>query len=863
MQTKLYRKLGLTLLLSAIGLTTTIAQKGFFQPQKNRLRMDQSLSKQVEKIATYQLRTEDLRSYLSKAVLENNKSLGTGLALEVPLPSGEMETFQIFESPILSPELAERYPEIKTYSGKGTHYTQAVIRLSLTSKGFNAIILNAGVDNVYFQKLTEDKSETYYSYFTKDVPVDSKKMAVHCGVKSAPVDTYPTEGRNLRANIIDTDIRNFRLAFAANGEFTQKNGGTKALAYAALVEYANRMTAVFRNELNVTFTLVSDHRVVFTDPLTDPYTNEDDEKMLDENQAVLDDINYLGATHYDIGHVFGEEPEGSSSGGIASTPAVCDPDSKGMGVTKEGDNTYWTQLFTDQVLFHETGHQFSMSHSYNSNYGPCSTRNRATSVEPGSGASLMSYGFICDSEDYFPTMTGGLFMNFHAVNLIQAKNFLQTTTCHTRVANSNTDFPEIAPMTTSFVIPKSTPFSLTANATDNDDVTYSWEGTNIGLETAPDLTVLENTAIPPFFRSYPPTNSGTRFFPPLASILDGTNHAKGDKLPSVGVVTTHKLTVRDNHPLGGLFSMADVTVTIDGNSGPFVVTNDLAGSYKALSTQTITWAVNNTNLPPINCTLVDIFLSTDGGQTFPTLLTTAPNIGTAVVILPIGETETARIKIAPSTSGALPALNGRALINTPNIFFDISNSNFTITGPLPVSLVEFSAKAEGKNAVNLSWTTASEKNNAGFEIEMSADARTFLKVGQVDGKGDSNGIAHYSHIITELSGGIYYFRLKQIDHDGQFEYSTIRALELRNPDQTLSLYPNPTKGQLKVLTGKYKGQSMGILIFDQNGQMVKSLPFSPDYANGVPVDISSLPVGIYNVVVQGLNFVEKLKFVKL
>ena len=144
--------------------------------------------------------------------------------------------------------------------------------------------------------------------------------------------------------------------------------------------------------------------------------------------------------------------------------------------------------------------------------------------------------------------------------------------------------------------------------------------------------------------------------------------------------------------------------------------------------QTVNWSVNNTDVAPINCTLVDVFTSTDGGMAFlPAPVASAlPNTGTASITMPTGAQfykNTLRLKIA-----------------TSNV---------------------------------LTWSTAEESKNAGFDVEMSTDAKTCLKVGFVDGKGDIKATTNYDYTVSSLVGGTYYFRFKQMDFDGKSEYSRV------------------------------------------------------------------------------------------
>ena len=672
----LYRPLTcLVVLLTSVVLTAN-AQTPYFDPvPANRLRVDASMTKHIKKLSFYNLKDAQLRTYLAKAPLEFTKK-GTALPLAIPLPNGTVETFDMVESPVLAPEIAAKHPEIKTYNGKGQTHKNYTIRVSFTALGFNAIILGVEGDAVYFDKVsTRQADQLYMTYFGRDAqrPERIKPFgpASKCGTVDLNKPVLPNQskdkgGRKQGAlNNTGTVIRSFRLALAATGEFTQQAvyGGNRNLAFAGIVGYVNRLKAVYQAELSIEFVLVSDVTAVYANPATDPYTGSQS-TMLGQNQANLDAL--IGNANYDLGHVLTTEL--GSGGGVASRGVVCDASSKGRGVSGVGDGSF-APIFDDQLLCHEIGHQFDMSHSYNSSIPVCTTRAPETSVEPGAGATIMSYGFTCDespNDDNYERPAYGPFLNFHSTNFEQAEAYIATISCFTSRPFNNT-VPTIT-MPANRTIPKSTPFALSGSATDDDaDLSYSWEGMNIGT-IEPDASTLANTAQPPFFRSYEPVFTGTRTFPRLGAILDGSNYAKGDKLPSVGIVTTHRLTVRDSY--GGV-AYKEMSVTVAGNSGPFLETTNLAGSYSGGTAKTITWSVANTTAAPVSCATVNILLSTDGGVTFPTtLVANTPNDGSQSVTLPGLTTNQARIKIASSN----------------NIFFDISNRNFTIL-PIPTVAV--------------------------------------------------------------------------------------------------------------------------------------------------------------------------------
>ncbi|WP_343680533.1 reprolysin-like metallopeptidase [Chryseobacterium arthrosphaerae] len=697
----------LAIATTAMSLQMTYAQRGFFKDLSHGEKAEKMKTVPVENIKKYsilEMNDTALKTYLSSAPSASQYKK-SGISLEIPLPNGKTETFVIYESSVLAPELQALHPDIRTYKGEGTQNPGYKIRFSLTSEGFNAIILGVGGDTVIIEKI-RNVNNLYKSYFSKDTLLPAQPVSQNrCGT-SLDLGAFTQKLQNnaslANGKLSNGDhIKKFKLAIAATGEYTAAFGGGNAnAAYATIVAYVNEVNAVYEAELGVNLQLVSGTNVVYTDPASDPYTANDQGTMLDENRANL--ANVIGNANYDVGHVFGAGGSGSG-GGVAFSPAVCNDTYKGGGVSDIGDEVNYARVFSIQLIAHEIGHQFGMSHSYNSNIPVCTTRRYTTSVEPGSGATVMSYGFTCANnnpangvtgdDDYSDSYDGtgkkiGPFLNFHTASIKQALDYISTLSCYTTVASGNT-IPVINAMQASYTVPKSTPFYLKGTATDgdNDPLSYSWEGTNIsdlqdvtgsnGSPAAPpglDGTVLENTTHPPFFRSYPPVTAGTdpglRYYPLLAAVLGGTNYSKGDKLPSVAIETTHTLTVRDGR--GGTVTK-NVVVNVD-NSGPFLITNDPSGTYTPGYNLPVHWSVNGTNNAPVNCKLVDIWLSTDGGYTFTLLASALPNSGTANVILPNVTTSHARLKITPGTS----TVSG----NVPGIFFDISNTDFSIGSTL-------------------------------------------------------------------------------------------------------------------------------------------------------------------------------------
>jgi hypothetical protein len=155
---------------------------------------------------------------------------------------------------------------------------------------------------------------------------------------------------------------------------------------------------------------------------------------------------------------------------------------------------------------------------------------------------------------------------------------------------------------------------------------------------------------------------------------------------------------------------------------------------------------------------------------------------------------------------------------------------------LPVTLVSFEGKSEN-NQTKLTWKTAEEINNKGFEIERSADARTFEKIGFVDGSGNTKESQFYH--FTDLNPlATSYYRLKQLDYDGKFEYS--RVIAVKSEATIIKLYPNPAQEYLTVsgINGK-----LPISIVNQNGRVVLNRFVSAKEQ----INIGKLASGLYVV----------------
>ncbi len=186
--------------------------------------------------------------------------------------------------------------------------------------------------------------------------------------------------------------------------------------------------------------------------------------------------------------------------------------------------------------------------------------------------------------------------------------------------------------------------------------------------------------------------------------------------------------------------------------------------------------------------------------------------------------------------------------NLPQFSTDIPSLTDVICGAttscttLPVELFSFKASQQN-NQVALRWKTASEENNHGFEIQKSKDGIQWQNIGWQAGRGASQSLQQYEFIDEHPFTGINYYRLKQIDFDGRFEYSTIVQVDLHLENE-MELFPNPTSNTLQIKSG----ETGYVKIFGSAGKLVLEESYSGQF-----IDISGLPKGVYFLEFQSKN----------
>lgn len=223
-----------------------------------------------------------------------------------------------------------------------------------------------------------------------------------------------------------------------------------------------------------------------------------------------------------------------------------------------------------------------------------------------------------------------------------------------------------------------------------------------------------------------------------------------------------------------------------------------------------------------------------------------PSAGTPFVASDTGS----GVTVAPA--GGFQNITSLTITRQNGTAFYFALDDVVMDATLPVELVSFGATADGRSAV-LAWRTASETNNAGFDVQQQRDG-AWTTLGFVAGAGTSLEGHAYAFRADALAPGTYRFRLKQLDFDGTYAFSPEVELALAPHHATLSLPPTFT-GVATIHLTVERSQRVRVLLFDALGRAVRPLfDGQAEGALALPLDGTSLPAGVYFVRAQGKTF---------
>jgi len=653
-----------------------------------------------------------------------NRSFGQGIfggKVYFPNTEGKMLRFDVREASNFSPGLAAKYPNIKAYRGYSSDHPEIRLYFSYSPSGLDATFVDLGTRVKTTIKKISQKDHSYIAYTQLD---DSKpRQALSCSTPEPEPSKISLSSAGNSQVMVDLagkmsplmgfsderTLTTYRLAVAANGQYTAYHGGTVDSALAAINSTLTALNFIFETDIGIRLELIDDNDlIVYTDPDTDPFQDDADNlngTMNEELQVALDAV--IGSENYDVGHIFSGIGGGGNAGAIG---AFCDDDVKGSAwsASTQPEGGYFVNL-----VAHEMGHQLGANHTFSMR-----TEGAGTNIEPGSGTTIMSYAGITGSDDV--ALSGDDY--YHNVSILQGLNYLKGQSCHVNEDIDN-NVPTVKALE-NYTIPVGTPFVLTGSATDVDEsdvLTYTWEQVDDGLVPSsvfgPENTQGAN------FRSLPPSEDPTRYFPLLASVISGDLTLSSpnvgstwETLSTVPREFNFAFTARDNAAGGSGVASSRTKVTVVDNGGVFSVTSQDDGQlYLAGSEQAISWQVAGTNASPILAESVNISLSVDGGLTYPHVLAeNVSNDGSHNVTIPDVVSDAARVRVEP----------------TSNIFYAINTRNFGVTrDDIVLTYSELNYPVCNNESVSASLTYETSSAFTDTAVFSSLNAPSSLSVG--------------------------------------------------------------------------------------------------------------------------------------
>ena len=648
----------------------------FWQSTSNNVLSSTSIIK-ARTFKEYDLNYVAIKNFLSNLPSTPNAAQ----LIQLPMPNGNFRTFKVWQYEMMEAPLAAKYPQIKTFTAVATDDKAVTAKIDYTGFGFHAMVFDG--DNTYLIDPYNRQTTTHYIVrYKKDEYRDAYQM-MSCGItdnnifpsnsllninKKLPANSTPTPAQKIQNG---HQLRTYRTAISADNQYCTAVGAANnhALALAAITTTINRVNGVYEREFTARMILIANEDTLIWAAVNDPTNGADPfnaingnaNSCLNTNQTTCD--TRIGTANYDYGHVFT-----TGAGGLSTVGIVCTNGQKARTVT--GSTTPTGDGFDIDYVAHEVGHAWGCSHTFNDNTnGSCGGNRSAThAYEPGSGTTIMAYAGICNP-DNIQTHSNDY---FHRTSLEQEYSYMVTgggNACAAFIATGNT-YNEMAAFNATYSVPYLTPFELISPVIQDTSADtayrYCWEEWDLGA--AFDYsTGTPNATQGPSFHSFQPDTSRTRVFPAISYVLAGTTAYNGEKLPNTARTLAFRMSARSFWNGLGTLLLPDDSIHLDviNTGAAFTVTAPAtAASWAANSTQTVTWNVVNTNIAPINAANVDIYLSIDGGNTWPTLIGTFPNTGTASITVPnVSTTNTARIKVKGSN----------------NVFFNVNAGNFTIT----------------------------------------------------------------------------------------------------------------------------------------------------------------------------------------
>ena len=634
-------------------------------------------------------------------VSESDKS---PVLLDFPTPLGQFIQFEIVETPVLPEKLAFKFPQIRTFTGKGVDNPNDRVSVTLNKNTVKVLMLSQ-IGNIYISKNT-DGNENYLVTFNEiDIMKDKTIIfaPMNCGSEDAINVNSSNEiitgnrefsycvGEPEPCFAIGDTLVTYRYAgiLTAEANNSVSDGSTEG-GLSWIASMANQINLVWVRELSFRLELIENNDLlIYTDENPTPveFTDYDMWIELPRVHQFLYEVIGLGGTNVDQEDLlweYGAVFNTGYAGGLAYVP----------GATS-------ANLPSFAIHLHEIGHNLGSGHNCTSDEGGWRSSFGGTAMCNAVGSLPGNHGYQYSSHTidiairYQTLMTSGNGYDYQR---------------GWRREETDNNIPMVELLQDRITIPKETAFVLEGFGQDSDEdnqLTFSWEQ-NDASETAfwpPDCP--PDTG--PLFCSVDGNIDGyKRVFPTMESLLENEYSTSYlEQLPFASREINMRLLVRDNDLYSGGFNYKNVQLNVDSNAGPFRVTSqDNMETWEVGSIESITWDVANTNDPQgINCLFVNILLSTDSGESFDIVLAeNVVNNGSHDIIVP-----------------ELPTLeNCRIMVKSvDNVFFDINNSFISINN-----------SNNPEMSIDTSLITLTLSNETNYilerEIENTGDIGSFL-----------------------------------------------------------------------------------------------------------------------------------------
>jgi len=839
----------------------------------------------------YTLNSDFLKARLNSPTGKTSKSSITEITF--PNSEGVLERFQVWESSNFDPELQAKYPDIRAYQGVGLDDRTAKIHFSVAPPGIQTMVLRADKPSEFIEQNPNNKSE-YIVFESADNA--SSKMRLNCKTTHLISDNNTTS-KTAKISSSNKVFKTMRLALSCTAEYAAYFGSTKAGALAGMNATMTRVNGIFDKDLSVKLILIANTEdIIYLDPATDPYSNatigtsidpDSDDSYDNWNREIQINLtSVIGNGNYDIGHLFGASGGGGNGGCIGcvcNNPTASQVIGKGGGYTSPSDAKPVGDTFDIDFVAHELGHQLGATHTFS-----YAEEGAGTSVEPGSGTTIMGYAGVTrnydvqdNSDDYFTY-----------ASILQIQTNLSTKSCPVSTAITNN--PPAISAGPDYTIPISTAFILTGTGSDpeGDPITYTWEEYDNATTTFASKSVAY-AAKPdgPLFRSVIPGSSPVRYMPSYESVLKNTLTTTWESVSSIARTLTFTLTGRDITTTPGTAQTQTdlMNVNVVASAGPFKVTSQLGEdvSWQQGSSQTVTWSVNNTNTLE-GSSNINIKLSTDGGLTFPmTLASNTPNDGSEVIQVPVN---------------AASSTNCKILIEpTANIYYAISSKPFSVgytaattcnsygfTAPFSIPYdsafttrtVNVPASTGTVSDVNVSVNVTHDRLSD-VEIQIVSPQGTVVRLynkscannGSLGLQFDDSGVVLDCNkttsqivvpvdVLSAFNGqnpqGTWTLRVRDAVV-GLFGTINSASINICNQTFTLgnaaiedidfSLYPNPNKGNFTIQFQSESTNGVQILVHDILGRKVYNNTFESNGLFSKNIQLPNITAGIYLVTV--------------